>query len=70
MGAAQRGRVRGRGVGPSLKWAVAQVQRTKAEAKTGGQFNDEPPTPPAAGPSTAQSMKPNHASRKSRLTGY
>jgi single-strand DNA-binding protein len=30
-------------VGPSLKWATATPQRTKANGRKAGQFNDDPP---------------------------
>jgi single-strand DNA-binding protein len=30
-------------VGPSLKWATAIPQRTKANGRKAGQFNDDPP---------------------------
>jgi single-strand DNA-binding protein len=30
-------------VGPSLKWATAKPERTKANGTKGGRFNDEPP---------------------------
>ena len=30
-------------VGPSLKWATAKPERTKANSAKGGRFNDDPP---------------------------
>jgi single-strand DNA-binding protein len=30
-------------VGPSLKWATAKPERTKANGPKGGRFNDDPP---------------------------
>jgi single-strand DNA-binding protein len=30
-------------VGPSLKWATAKPERTKANGRTAGRFNDDPP---------------------------
>jgi len=30
-------------VGPSLKWATAKPERTKANGRKAGQFNDDPP---------------------------